>query len=371
MDKNVIMWAAILLAAALLLALSVVFISGRICRFDGWRELFGSGKRAFLSAALLVLAVLGGAWAWLGYINAMVCFIHTLLIWLLCDGAAWALRLVTGTAPRHYVAGFAALLITVLWLSFGWYNARTVRRTAYELDGGVSDDIRIAGFSDSHIGALFSGEELGAYAERINAEAPDAVVIVGDFIDDGTSREDMEKACKSLGSLRTKYGVYYVFGNHDSGYYSASRRGYTRDDFTALLSASGVRVLEDETVHLTGNIYLCGRLDGQHSGRLSASEMTEGLSGGDYVIMLDHEPTDYSAEAAAGADLVLSGHTHGGQLIPIRFLIRRLGGNELVYGHEKRGGTDFIVSSGIADWEIRFKTGCISEYFVIDVKKQA
>lgn len=371
MGKNVIMWAAILLVAALLLALSIVFISGRICRFDVWRGFFSNQKTAFLCAALLVLAVLGGLWVWIGYINAMVCFIHALAIWLLCDGAAWTVHMVTGTAPRYYIAGAAAILITVLWLAFGWYNAHNVRRTAYELTGNVSGEFRIAGFSDSHIGALFSGSELSSYVDRINAETPDAVVIVGDFIDDDTSRVDMEQACNALGGLRAKYGIYYVFGNHDSGYYSASRRGYSRDDLIDRLTANGVRVLEDETVHLTGNIYLCGRLDGQYTGRMSASEMTAGLSSGDYVIMLDHQPTDYAAEMAAGAGLVLSGHTHGGQFIPIRGLIGVLGKNELVYGHEKRSGTDFIVSSGIADWAIRFKTGCVSEYFVIDVKKQA
>lgn len=370
MDKNVIMWAAVLLVAALLLALSIVFITGRICRFDIWREFFGDGKTASISAVILVLTVLGGLWAWLGYINAMVCFLHALLIWPLCDGAAWAARMLTGMPPRHYTAGFAAILITVLWLAFGWYNARNVRRTAYELSGNVSGELRIAGFSDSHVGSLFSGSELGSFVDRINAEAPDVVVIVGDFVDDDTSREDMERSCEALGALRAKHGVYFVFGNHDSGYYSASRRGYSRDDLKARLTSNGVRVLEDETVHLTGNIYLCGRLDRQYTGRMAASEMTAGLSSGDYVIMLDHQPTDYAAEMAAGAGLVLSGHTHGGQLIPIRGLIGVLGKNELVYGHDKRGGTDFIVSSGIADWAIRFKTGCVSEYFVIDVKKQ-
>ena len=83
--------------------------------------------------------------------------------------------------------------------------------------------------------------------------------------------------------------------------------------------------------------------------------------------MLDHQPSDFAREAAAGADLVLCGHTHGGQFIPIRRAGELLGVNDRTYGYERRGGTDFIVSSGISNWTFRFKTGCFSEYVVIDV----
>ena len=86
-----------------------------------------------------------------------------------------------------------------------------------------------------------------------------------------------------------------------------------------------------------------------------------------YTIVLDHQPADFDAEAQAGAGLVLCGHTHGGQMIPINYLGQWLGVNDLRYGHERRQNTDFIVSSGISDWELLFKTGCHSEYVLIDL----
>ena len=66
--------------------------------------------------------------------------------------------------------------------------------------------------------------------------------------------------------------------------------------------------------------------------------------------------------------LSISGHTHGGQMIPIVQLLRwfRIG-TDCVYGMERRGDTEFVVSSGISDWALRFKTGCRSEYVIIDV----
>lgn len=88
------------------------------------------------------------------------------------------------------------------------------------------------------------------------------------------------------------------------------------------------------------------------------------------MIVLDHQPRDYEAQAAAKVDLVLSGHTHGGQMLPLAPLVRKLGSNDMVYGYEKRDNTDFIVTSGISDWEIKFKTGCKSEFVVVDVNQK-
>ena len=85
------------------------------------------------------------------------------------------------------------------------------------------------------------------------------------------------------------------------------------------------------------------------------------------MIVLDHQPTDYAAEAAAEVDLVLSGHTHGGQIIEMKLASLLMGANDRTYGTEKREKTDFIVTSGIADWAIKFKTGTKSEYCIVNI----
>ena len=82
---------------------------------------------------------------------------------------------------------------------------------------------------------------------------------------------------------------------------------------------------------------------------------------------MDHQPAAFIETAAAGADLAVSGHTHGGQLFPFNKAGLYLGAVDAVYGHSRIGGTDFIVTSGISDWAIRFKTGTFSEYAVINV----
>lgn len=83
-------------------------------------------------------------------------------------------------------------------------------------------------------------------------------------------------------------------------------------------------------------------------------ELTADLDPDKFSIVLDHQPQDYEAQAKAGVDLVLSGHTHGGQLFPLMTIENHtdLAPDDRVYGYEKRGSTNFIVTSGISDWAI-------------------
>ncbi len=81
---------------------------------------------------------------------------------------------------------------------------------------------------------------------------------------------------------------------------------------------------------------------------------------------------DYEALKDANVDLVLSGHTHGGQLFPLMTIENHsnIAEDDRVYGYEKRENTNFIVTSGISDWAIKFKTGCKSEYLIINIDGQ-
>lgn len=81
---------------------------------------------------------------------------------------------------------------------------------------------------------------------------------------------------------------------------------------------------------------------------------------------------DYVAQKDANVDLVLSGHTHGGQLFPLMTIENHsnIAEDDRVYGYEKSENTNFIVTSGISDWAIKFKTGCKSEYLIINIEGQ-
>jgi predicted MPP superfamily phosphohydrolase len=134
---------------------------------------------------------------------------------------------------------------------------------------------------------------------------------------------------------------------------------------------NGVIVLQDDVQLVDGRFYVIGRQDKSESYRgvirKTPAELMEGLDPDLYKIVLDHQPVEYREEALAGADLVLSGHTHGGQFFPFNQMGVLTGEYDRSYGHEQRDHTDFIVTSGISDWSLIFKTGCRSEYVVIDI----
>ena len=279
--------------------------------------------------------------------NVFTCFIvllHLTLFWLLCDLLGRLVNRLRGRKPGFCAAGLCALGLTVVYLGCGWFFAHHVFETHY---------------------TFYTDKDLGADRLRIAAAKPDLAAVVGDFVDDDTSREDMLRACEALGELDAVCPVFYVYGNHDRGYYRY--RNFTGQELRDALTANGVEILEDEAVPLNACVTLIGRRD-RSAERLSAQELTAGVGG--YTVILDHQPNDYENEAAAGADLVISGHTHGGHIFPAGLIGILSGANDRTYGTERRSGTTFVVTSGISGWAIPFKTGAISEYVVIDVEQE-
>ncbi len=352
----------------------IVYLVSRFYRF-GWVRHLSGGKKGvgMLLSAVLVFALVAVLWLTMGNMNAIICVLHLVVFWILCDLIFWLAPKKRGQAFQKYYAGLCAIVATAVYLCIGWVLANHVWKTNYEIetDKGIGE-LRIVHFADSHVGTTFDGKGFAEYVAQMQAQNPDIVVITGDYVDDDTSKQDMVDACKALGTLKTTYGVYYAFGNHDKGYYGPEYRGYSGDDLVAELEKNGVVVLEDEAVLLDDRFYVIGRQDRSEeehgNGRATASELVQGLDQDKYMIVLDHQPGEYDELAAAGVDLVLSGHTHGGQLFPVNYVGEWTGVNAKAYGLARRNGTDFIVTSGISDWAILFKTGCKSEYVVIDVK---
>ncbi len=367
------MWFFIILAMMLAAGTGIVYLTSRFYKF-AYVSKWGGGRKpvCLLLAALPVVLLTVVSWLALGRMNTMVILIHFLIIWFLCDLAGMLIQKKRKKEWEHYYVGGAAIGIAVLYLAAGWYLANHVWGTVYELKTEKeTGNIRIAQIADSHVGTTFDGAGFAKWLGEIEKENPDVLVVTGDFVDDDTSKGDMIAACEALGRVRTTYGVYFAFGNHDKGYY-AGRRGYTGDDLAEQLTKNGVHVLQDEYVLIDNRFYIIGRKDrseeSRGGSRLPMNGLVSGLDPAKYMIVLDHQPHDYDAQEAAGVDLVLSGHTHGGQFIPINYVGEWTGENEKTYGLEERGNTNFIVTSGISDWALDFKTGCKSEYVIVDIK---
>lgn len=313
-----------------------------------------SRRKPILLSYAIILTPLAAVCLLLGFTNMMVVLIHLTLFWMLSE-----------------------LLLTAAYLCTAWAMAFHVRQVDYTITTQKPvGSLRVALIADSHIGTTFSGTEFAEQLQRIEDQNPDVLVIAGDYVDESTSRKDMEDACRALGQMHTTYGIYYVLGNHDWGYYT-NRRDFSGEDLVAALEENGVTVLQDEVAVIDDRFTILGRKDASqelYTGqpRETMEALMKKAEGGTYTIVLDHQPRDYDAQAAAGADLVLSGHTHGGQFFPLAQLMDKLhlGGNDLVYGHKQMEHTDFIVTSGISDWTLKFRTGCGSEFVIVNIRGQ-
>lgn len=270
---------------------------------------------------------------------------------------------------RRIITLIVGCALCAVYITAAITNAYVVQMTDYQLTTDKSlgrDSLRIALISDCHMGVALDGESLARQLERIEEYQPDLLAVAGDLMDDHTTREDMLAACVALGSFDAPMGVYFVPGNHDRGI----NEDFTASDMFSALKENGVTVLEDEAVLVDGSFWLIGRRDAYYWGREEISALTGSLDDNKYTVVLDHQPTDYAAEAAAGVDLVLSGHTHGGQLLPLQFVLKAMGFCDSVYGYTAIDSTEFIVTSGMGALAVPMRTGTPTEFVIIDITEE-
>lgn len=372
-----ILWAVLMAVLFIAFIGGIFYLIGRLRKFQWMRKAAGGKKKLeILLGAVIVIIPAAIVWVAWGQMNAIICILHLIVFWAVSDGIFALVKKSRKKEFKRYYAGITAIVFTIVYLAAGWYGAHHVWEKNYtiETDKAVGN-FRVALLSDSHTGTTFHGDGFSEHMKEIGKQNPDVVLVAGDFVDDDTTKEDMIRCCQALGEMKTTYGVYYVFGNHDKGYYPSDYRGYTGDDLIAELEKNGVTVLQDQNVLIDNRVYIIGRQDRSEDvergkGRADMATLTQDLDDSKFSIVMDHQPADYEAQAASGVDLVVSGHTHGGQLFPLMNIenLTGLGGDDKVYGYEKRGNTNFIVTSGISDWAIKFKTGCRSEYVLIDIQ---
>ena len=371
------MWIIIMWTTMAFVITSLFYLSSRVPNLLEIGDIAEWGKfKQFSLGLLITLGFTCIIAVCIDFMNAIVCVLYLAMIWAVGDVVFWLLEKFGHITFAHYYTGWIALTITIIALSVGWYLDHHVWQTEYTLKTAKNiEPLKIVMFADSHIGTTFDANGFAAHIRKMEAQKPDVVIVAGDFVDDDTSKQNMIEAVRALGKIATKYGVYFAFGNHDFGYYGAEYRGFSAADLIVELEKNDIKVLRDEAVLIADQFYIIGRRDRsterEHRGhRKTMAELVQNLDQSKYMIVIDHQPADYESQAAAGVDLVLSGHTHGGQLFPFNQVGKWIGANDFIYGYEKRKNTDFIVTSGISDWAIKFKTGTKSEYVVINLQKQ-
>lgn len=266
-----------------------------------------------------------------------------------------------------YRSSAVCFILLAVVFAYGAYNMRDVRRTHYDftVEKPAARDFRVIQISDLHMGTAMGADKLKEYCDKIKNENPDLLALTGDIFDENTTRKEMQAAARLLGGIKTKYGAYYIFGNHDYNLYT-DHPYYTQKELKQTLEKEGIHVLEDSVVKAADWLTVAGRTDAS----MERKEIGDLLSKADrdsFILLLDHQPKGLKANQSAGADLQLSGHTHAGQIWPTGQLGSLLGITELNYGCRQDGSCHVIVSSGIGGWGYAIRTGGHSEYVAVDV----
>ena len=220
------------------------------------------------------------------------------------------------------------------------------------------DGTRLAVVSDIHLGALTGLRRVGRIVDLINSVNADIVCIVGDLVD-GTV-EELGRFAEPLAGIRSRRGAYFVTGNHE--YYS----GFA--PWVQEVARLGVRPLRNERVEL-GGLDLAGVNDPNGTGFGDAPDFAKALGNRDStrpVVLMAHQPIAAHDAAPYGVDLQVSGHTHGGQMVPFNLVVRME--QPIVSGFGRVDGVPVYVTNGAGFWGPPVRVGAPPQITVIDLR---
>jgi predicted MPP superfamily phosphohydrolase len=265
-----------------------------------------------------------------------------------------------GRAKEFAIVCSASLAIT----AYGIWNVRHISVRDVEIKTQAPGiDLKIAFMSDLHIGGpgITPGKLKRAVA-IINAAKPDIVLLGGDIIDRYISDFSSGGYPEILRGLESKHGTFAVLGNHE----------YYRNDVDSVMrdfSGAGITTLRDEAVGVAG-IRLVGADDpaSLRFGKRPAPLRAIVRPAIAFNLLLIHNPGRLAEAERAGVGLMLSGHTHAGQIFPVSLIVGMM--YDVAYGYGRRGGAQAYVTSGLGTWGTPVRTSGRSEIIFVDIKSE-
>ena len=230
--------------------------------------------------------------------------------------------------------------------------------------------LRIVQLSDIHINDMTSSDRIQHMVDKVNQLDADFIVITGDTLDRRLQPFTEKGFDKQFQQFKSKYGTYIIFGNHE--YLNIKEKNNHEQDIINAFKHANMKVLKDDVVHLDNvGITFIGRDDFSSSRydikRASLPDLMVFSNTNKPIILLDHQPHDLDEPANLGVDLMISGHTHAGQVFPINLIEKLIYKNNYgIYKNTKQHFTS-IVSSGFGFWGPPIRLMTRSEIVVIDV----
>jgi len=303
-------------------------------------------------------------------------FLYLLLAIIIIDffyfvGRFTAIGSIISTSKALISAGLIVLLLVCLLLAIGTYTGNNVKIKEYDVsilkNGGARDELNLILISDLHLGYTVGEKHVNKLVKEINRLNPDIVCIAGDTFDNHyASIENIEGIIEHFRSIKSVYGVYACLGNHD-----VDMRADNNDEMIEFFKKAGIVLLQDQGVLVDDSFYIAGRLDLAPIGiknhkRKPIKDIIKEFDKSKPIIVLDHRPVELAEVAAGGSDLLLSGHTHKGQIFPGNLVTRRI--FDIDYGYKKEGNLHIVVTSGAGIWGPPLRLGTQTEIVKINIK---
>lgn len=318
-------------------------------------------------------------------------FLYTLVIILLADFGRILLKYVFHASWIHSrtaftVAGAICALLILLLSACGIFHAKYIKTTSYDviINKTIPErtSMKVVLLADTHFGYNAGVLHARELVRKINKQKPDLVCIAGDIFDNEYDAvRNPEKLEKTLRGIKSTYGVYACWGNHDlneeilAGFTFKHKDGDLSDikdpRMKKFLKDSNIHILEDESVLINDQFYVIGRKDASltekiHETRKAPAQLTEKLDRDKPIIMIDHQPKELQELADAGVDLDLCGHTHDGQTFPGNFTIKLMWENPC--GLLSKDNMTNITTSGAGVWGPAMRIGTDSEICSINIQ---
>ena len=278
--------------------------------------------------------------------------------------------------------GSVVVACAVATCLYGIFNARNIKVNEYSVtvnkSCGSDKHLKAVLVADLHMGYAIGVDHITNMVEKINQQNADIVIIAGDIFDNSYDGMDDPEGIKAqLKSIKSKYGVYAVYGNHDID--EKILMGFTFDwggkqlhseKMTNFMKECNIKLINDESVLINDEFYLLGRRDTDKPGtedgtRAEISELTKDLDKTKPIFVLSHEPDELQKTADAGADIDFSGHTHDGQLFPGNLTIGLFWENPC--GMIKKDNMYSIVTSGVGVYGTFMRVGTDAEICSVDI----
>jgi predicted MPP superfamily phosphohydrolase len=224
----------------------------------------------------------------------------------------------------------------------------------------TADGLRIALVADIHLGPLLGRGHMQRIVDLVNGLDADLVAVVGDLVDGSVA--ELGGAAAALRDLRSRHGAFFVTGNHE--YFSGYR------EWVEEIARLGVRPLRNQRVELPGGVDLAGVNDVTGSSYGDGPDIGRALADRDParpVVLLAHQPIQAHDAARHGVDVQLSGHTHGGQIVPFNLVVR-LAQQPLVSGLGEVDGMPVYVTNGAGFWGPPVRVGAPPDITLVQLR---